>query len=116
MTLAYLPTIFESVHPSAGTLTIAATIPDGSNCFGNIIVSNTSSVSSDLFSVAISTGGLSSLNPAPDSSQYIAYNTQIYPNGQVILPNIGLDSNSQIIVSSLNGLVSFNTTGNKIIN
>lgn len=74
----------------------------------NIIVSNTNSGSKDYSRVAVVPAG-SALAP----EHWISFDTPVHPNFFYTLPNVGLGPQDTVIVSSTNGYLSFNVTGNK---
>lgn len=111
MTFSYSPAILGGAQPPAGEGVTLVTMGTNENAYVNIVIANNSHSSNEMFSVAIKLN-TSTLGP----SNYLAYLTSLPPGAQVILPNIGLSSNYQVIVMSVNGFASFNITGSQFFN
>jgi hypothetical protein len=105
------PNLIASYQPYSDTLTVITTIPDNSNAYGSMFITNVDDQTIDYVRLAIK----HSTDIFGDQN-YLLYDTPIFPNNMFQLSNIALSAGDQVIVYSRNGLSSFNMTGNIILN
>ena len=105
------PNIVGSGQPFSGELTEVAIAPLDTNVYCDIFISNVSTTNSTKVRLAIK-----NYYEALDSRHYILYDTEVVAQGMLIIPRIGLQSETQVLGYSDNGLAAFNVTGNTIIN
>lgn len=104
----YDPTLVGGGKPNPGEELVIVVARPNLAYYVNIHVANTNSGTEDYSKVAVVPAG-ETLGP----KHWISFDTVVTPNNLYILPNIGLGPQDQVIVSSTNGFLTFNVTGNK---
>lgn len=105
------PTLLGSGQPFSGELTEITTVPFNSNFFGSVFISNTSTTQSCLVRLAVKDYFV-----PVNSSHYILYDTEVVAQGMLIIPNLGLQSETQVLGYSNTGTATFNVSGDTIVN
>lgn len=91
-----------SVKPAANTLTTLLSCPAGYRYSVNIFICNSSTTSSDYFTInLVPSGGTA------DATNYIVGNKNIGPGGTIEISGIILDQNESIIVQTTGGYANF---------
>lgn len=107
----YTPAILGSGQPNPGEILTIYTARPNQTVWCNTFISNLDSSVTDYVSMAIKPGAAQLLDV-----NYILWNTELPPNGIIMLPQFGLGPSDQIIASSQNGVAAFNISGDQIFN
>jgi hypothetical protein len=105
------PKIFGTRQPFSGQLSQIALIGDNQNAVVTVFITNTSGANPAIIRLAIKPQA-----ETTDPKHFLLYNTTISPKETVLMPNICLGPNSEVYGYSNTGSVTFNITGEKIIN
>jgi hypothetical protein len=111
MTVQLDPNILGSGQPFSGEITQVAIIPEGSQAYGTVFVANTST--QDTCRVRLAVKNFFELL---DARHYILYDAELVPQGMLIIPNLGLQSETQVLAYSDTGTAAFNVTGDRFVN
>lgn len=111
MTVQLDPHLLGSAQPFSGELTQVALIPAGSQAYGTVFISNTSTQTDSRVRLAVK-----NFFELVDDRHYILYDTLLVAQGMLIIPNLGLQSETQVLAYSDTGDVAFNVTGDKFVN
>ncbi len=103
------PNIYGSVQPTSQTWTVVTRIDGVSNAFVNLFI--TAKVEQDRVRVAVKPRA-----EVLNAKHYILYDTPISEDVPLQISNIGLNSNDEIQVWSLQGATAFNVTGVTLVN
>jgi hypothetical protein len=105
------PNLLGSGQPFSEELTQIALIPLDSNAYATVFIANTSNTQTTVVRLAVK-----NFFENVGAQHYILYDTEIVPQGMLIIPNLGLQSETQVLGYSNNGAATFNVTGDTIIN
>lgn len=105
------PNLLGSGQPFSGELTQVAVIAANSNAYGTVFIANVSTT--DVCKVRLA---LKNFFEQVQDQHYILYDTEVVPQGMLIIPNLGMQSETQVLAYSDTGTATFNVTGDTIIN
>lgn len=105
------PNLLGSGQPFSGEITQIAIIPFQSNAYGTVFIANTSTTQSCLVRLAVK-----NFFELLADRHYILFDTEVVAQGMLIIPNLGLNSEDQVLGYSNTGTASFNVTGDTIQN
>lgn len=105
------PNLLGSAQPFSGELTQVAVIQADTNAYGTVFIANVSTT--DVCRVRLA---IKNFFEQVQDQHYILYDAQIVPQGMLIIPNLGMQSETQVLAYSDTGTATFNVTGDTIIN
>ena len=105
------PNLIGSGQPFSGELTQIALLPLDSNVYGTVFIANISTTQSCLVRLAVK-----NFFESVGEQHYILFDTEVVPQGMLIIPNLGLQSETQVLGYSNTGTATFNVTGDTIVN
>lgn len=105
------PSLVGSGQPFSGELTEVAFIPLDQNIHCDVFIANVSTTDNTRVRLAVK-----NLYLPMEDRFYIVYDAEVVAQGMLIIPRLGLESETQVLAYSDNGLATFTVSGNNVIN